>query len=466
MYRESPNSQEKKITKQLVVKFNKMLNSGVYIYFDSIDIEKIIDYYIEKKNEKKIQHAFNLYEKIYPFSQQLKIKKAQYLLFFDKVLDAYEILKDIPSSNNEEYLFTLGSVYSRLNKNKESIRIFEKLLNLNIDSSEILSILANEYHKIDNYSKSADLLEKLIITKKCNEINWYSYIINCEISKDLNRSLSFTKNYLYSEPYDYLAWFFLGILYQRMDNHSNAIDSFDFSICIKEDHIPSYINKAESLSEIGYYQKAIDIYKETFRLEDPKAITYFEIGELYNKMDNLNKAKAYYYKCVKKDEYFAEAWYTLALILDLQDLTLEASYHINKAIDINSSNIDYLFTYAKINEKIGCINEAEIAYNKILEIDKLDTETWIDYSNLLYNSNYIIKAIKVLKKGVKLNPKNPELLYRLSAYLLKYGNENQALSYFEKALSIDYYLHLEFFRNFPDFKDEKNLLNLLSKHKK
>ena len=64
------------------------------------------------------------------------------------------------------------------------------------------------------------------------------------------------------------------------------------------------------------------------------------------------------------------------------------------------------FSYAKINEKIGCINEAEIAYNKILEIDKLDTETWIDYSNLLYNSNYIIKAIKVLKKGVKLNLKS------------------------------------------------------------
>ena len=71
MYRESSNSQEKKITKQLVVKFNEMLNSGVYIYFDSVDIEKIIDYYIEKKNEKKIQYAFNLYEKIYPFSQQL-----------------------------------------------------------------------------------------------------------------------------------------------------------------------------------------------------------------------------------------------------------------------------------------------------------------------------------------------------------------------------------------------------------
>jgi len=75
MYRESPNSQEKKITKQLVVKFNKMLNSGVYIYFDSIDIEKIIDYYIEKKNEKKIQYAFNLYEKIYGHHSLILSKK-------------------------------------------------------------------------------------------------------------------------------------------------------------------------------------------------------------------------------------------------------------------------------------------------------------------------------------------------------------------------------------------------------
>ena len=111
MYEDSLNSQEQSITKQLVLKFNKMLELGNYIYFDSKDIEKIIDYYVEKKDEKKIEFAFNLYEKIYPFSQQLKIKKAQYLLFFDKVSDAHKILEEVQSTNNEEYLFTLASVY-------------------------------------------------------------------------------------------------------------------------------------------------------------------------------------------------------------------------------------------------------------------------------------------------------------------------------------------------------------------
>ena len=70
--------------------------------------------------------------------------------------------------------------------------------------------------------------------------------------------------------------------------------------------------------------------KRPLEFNEPDAISYFEIGELYEKMDNLDKAKLYYYKCIKKDENFAEAWYILALILDFQDLYNEASYHINK----------------------------------------------------------------------------------------------------------------------------------------
>ena len=66
-----------------------MLESDQYYYFDSYEIEKIIDYYIQK-NKAKIRDAFNLYEKLYPFSSQIKIKKAQTLLYFDKAKDAFK----------------------------------------------------------------------------------------------------------------------------------------------------------------------------------------------------------------------------------------------------------------------------------------------------------------------------------------------------------------------------------------
>ena len=465
MFEDGLNSREESKINHLINRFNEMLDSDQYYYFDSHDIEKIIDFYLENLNKAKIRDAFFLYEKLYPFSSQLKIKKAQTLLYFDKPSDAYDVIKELPPSNNDEYLFTLATIYSKLNKNKKAISIFEYLLNSN-NNEELLSVLANEYQKIDNYSKSADMLERLLIINKHNEINWYSYIITCEISKKSNRSLSFIKNYLKSKPYDHLAWFYLGIIYQRMDNHLDAIDAFDYSICIKENYINAYTSKSESLSELGYYHKAIDCYKESFKYDEPDATSYFDIGELYEKMDNLNKAKSYFYKSIRKEENFAEAWCAVALILDSQNQHVEASYHIKKAVDINSSNIDFLFAYAQINEKIGLIKEAEIAYKKVLEIDDLDTESWLNYSQLLHKNESIYKAIEVLQKGVKLNPKNAKLCYRLSAYLFQSGSENQALSIFEKALSIDYDLHEEIFQYYPSLKDNKNLLNLLIEYKK
>ena len=97
MFEDGLNSQEESKINHLINRFNEMLESGQYSYFDSHEIEKIIDYYIENVNKAKIRDAFYLYEKLYPFSSQLKIKKAQTLLYFDKASDAYEVIKEVPS---------------------------------------------------------------------------------------------------------------------------------------------------------------------------------------------------------------------------------------------------------------------------------------------------------------------------------------------------------------------------------
>ena len=145
---------------------------------------------------------------------------------------------------------------------------------------------------------------------------------------------------------------------------------------------------------------------------------------------------------------------------------LDASYHIKKAVQINKSNVDYLFVYAQIHEKVGFVKEAELAYRKVLEIDQLDSESWLNYSHLLYNNESVNEAIKLSTEGIKLNPKNAELSYRLSAYLLQNGEENQALSTFKDALQLDYDLHEELFQFFPSIKNNKNLLHLLTQFKK
>ena len=467
MYEDGKDSRNDSESKHLISRFNQMLDANVYEYFESCEIETIIDYYCENINKTKVRKAFDLYEKLFPFSSHLKIKKAQILIYFGNAEQAFKVIQEVaPQTHSLEYLFTLATIHSKLDKPKQAIAIFEQILELNPKNDEVISCLANEYQKVEDFQKSVNMLERLLQMKNYNDLNWYSYIITCEIANCQKRAINFIKKHISKKPYDYEAWFFLGILYQRMDNHLDAIDAFDYCICIEESFTRAYTNKAESLSELGYYYKAIECCKESIKFEQADALLYFDIGELYEKLDNLNKAKSYFYKCIKKDENFSEAWYNLALILDLQGMHLDASYHIKKAVQINKSNVDYLFVYAQIHEKVGFVKEAELAYRKVLEIDQLDSESWLNYSHLLYNNESVNEAIKLLQEGLKLNPKNAELSYRLSAYLLQNGEENQALSTFKDALQLDYDLHKELFQFFPSIKNNKNLLHLLTQFKK
>jgi len=74
MYEDDLTPREDKDTRRLIKRFNNMVESQRYEYFESEDIERIIDYFCEKEDKEKILDAFNLYEKLFPFSFQLSLK--------------------------------------------------------------------------------------------------------------------------------------------------------------------------------------------------------------------------------------------------------------------------------------------------------------------------------------------------------------------------------------------------------
>lgn len=145
---------------------------------------------------------------------------------------------------------------------------------------------------------------------------------------------------------------------------------------------------------------------------------------------------------------------------------MESSYFIKKAVELSPENLDYLFCFAEIHEKIGFIKEAEIAYRKILKLDDKDTESWLNYSYILYNQEDKFAAIDTLTKGIKINPNCAELRYRLSAYFFQLGDEIKALMTFEDALKLDYESHNRLFKFLPSVKDNQNIQTILKEHKK
>src|ERR1700759_4027967 len=92
--------------------------------------------------------------------------------------------------------------------------------------------------------------------------------------------------------------------------------------------------------------------------------------------------------------------------------------------------------------------EAEHAYEKVVELNPIDVDAWLDYSSILYEQTRLVDAIEVMSQAIKNNPEAAELYYRMVAYLFASGDYKEALNFLELALASDPEKHYILF-DFP-----------------
>jgi tetratricopeptide (TPR) repeat protein len=156
----------------------------------------------------------------------------------------------------------------------------------------------------------------------------------------------------------------------------------------------------------------------------------------------------------------------IGVVLDAMNRLTEGVHYIKKAIEINPNDAEYWYVFAEIQEKLGFIEEAALAYQRVLELDYQDYDVWLDYSKLLHQNSYITEAIKVLEEGIKKFPDIAELCYRLSVILLEKQQRKESLDVLARALDLDYSKHKEIFEYAPVLQNDAEILNLISTYNK
>ena len=82
-------------TKELIARFDEIYVKKECHYFDVEELELIIDHFLNEGQRKKIQKAIEISDQLFPFSVELKIKKAQVLIAYDEADYALNLLKKI-----------------------------------------------------------------------------------------------------------------------------------------------------------------------------------------------------------------------------------------------------------------------------------------------------------------------------------------------------------------------------------
>lgn len=156
--------------------------------------------------------------------------------------------------------------------------------------------------------------------------------------------------------------------------------------------------------------------------------------EKYINDGNYNEAFFLANEIISRNPSIADAYYLLSKI-NLQNSNLiTAKSTIDKAIDLNSSEIDFYLHRITVNNKLTNYNEVLNDVNKLLRLDPFKPVYYLLKAEAHLNLSEPDKAILLADFYLELYPQNPEALYiKASSYFQK-GENLDALKYINESL--------------------------------
>ena len=449
-------------------KFESMLKTDSVYFFDSVEFEEIIHYYLDSGKNSLAKKAITLGLKQHPNSVMLKLLRAELLIFDGELEDASRLLKELHAiePTNEEVYIQQASIFSKKDDHINAINSLKIALKYTDDEADVLAMLGMEYLYLDNFD------EARLNFAKCLEVDFedYSSLYNVIYCFDMQskhvEAVDYLNEYINTDPYSEVAWHQLGRQHYILKQYKEALRAFDYAVLIDEFFVGAYLEKAKTLEKLKFFAEAIESYKTTIQLDDPTSFAYLRIGECYEKLNKTTKAIQFYKKAVHEDPLLDKGWLAITNLYIKTKSYSKALFNINKAIEIDDQNTLYWRKYAEINLKLNFFEEAVEAFQNCILLEDFDLVIWIGLSDVLcflgeYDDalNYLLKA-KTFFKGFA------EIHYRLACLYFKFKNAEKGYKHLNKALTIDFEYHSIIKELFPEVYAMEKVINVIDNFKK
>lgn len=448
-------------------KFESMLKTNSVYFFDSVEFEEIVHYYLDSGKNSLAKKAINLGLKQHPNSLMLRLLQAELLIFDEELDKASSLLKELQALEpaNDEVYVQQASICSKRDNHFKAINLLNIALTHTDDEADIYSLLGMEYLYLDDFDLA------LLNFSKCLEADSedYSALYNVIYCFDMqNKHLEaaeYLNNYINKEPYSEIAWHQLGRQYFIVENYSEALRAFDYAVLIDEYFVGAFLEKAKTLEALNCFEEAIENYKITIKLDDPTSYVFFRIGECHEKLKKSTLALKYYKKAVQEDPLLDKGWIAIANLHIKGKKYNKALFCVNKAIEIDDQNFLYWRKYAEVNLKLSYFEEAAKAFEQCISLQDLDLVIWVGLSDVLcFLGEYEDALTNLLKAKLYFNDL-AEIEYRLSSLYFKFKNYPKGALHLKEALAIDFEYHSIIKELFPEVYKLQKVKDIISQSK-
>lgn len=426
------------LNNELIDRFEEMLEENEHYYFDTEELTEIISYYLDVGDLPFAYKAITYAIALHPESISLKVKVLEYYLEVDLLHEASELIAELKDAAKEELDFIIAQAkyWSLKSQHKRAIQFYEKALSYEVEEDYIHHCLGGEYLAIGYIGKALYHFKTALELDLDDDLAFYSCIQCFDEIHQHKEAIHFLNQYIDHRPYSENAWFQLGLQYLHFKNYDKALESFDYAVCINPKSISNLYQVASCYEALGQYNQAIETYQEAIEFDDTSAFSHLKIARCYVQMDLPKKALNSFHLALHEDPQLDITWSEASEVYEKLDSLDEAIHYLKRAVELDSSNVNYLKRLAYLSIQAGCYEEAEITFEKIVSKEPNHFLNWFGYTELLILLGEYQKAITVAQKGLK-RFERAELYYQISCceYLLNRNKKGSNFLHRAKVLN-------------------------------
>ncbi|HSC52186.1 MAG TPA: caspase family protein [Phnomibacter sp.] len=244
----------------------------------------------------------------------------------------------------------------------------------------------------------------------------------------------------------------LGNIYDDMGQSGKALEMHKAVLAADSNYVWSYNNIANaylsmnSLKEAErYFNKALHmkLSANKSRLAHDWAISYGNLGVVYEKRGIFSKAEKYYLLADSVDGSYTQNLRNLGALYQNSSITLandgkKAEYFLKKAVEKGPYEAANYYTLADYYKDNG-LSEAELKkadslYRVAIALNPFDEYPYARLGNLYLDKEMPDSAYQWFKKGIVHSLGTAQSYYRFTSYFDYTGNADSAIYYYREAL--------------------------------
>ena len=192
--------------------------------------------------------------------------------------------------------------------------------------------------------------------------------------------------------------------------------------------------KAITLASLKKFKEAIKYYKQCLKYNPNHIVSYFNIGSVYQDINEIDNATFSYKKVLEIDPNHFGALFNIAVIYNDQKEYNKAIYYYKKSLRVNPQDVSVYYNLGIIYYRICEYNLSVKYYKSAINIDPNFNDTYFNLATVFERLEKFDSSLKYYILANKKNPRDKKTLSKIRETFTKLNRNNDAVSFFKDAL--------------------------------